>query len=354
MKTNRFLLFAIPTLLVSCVTESSEENVTSVDSTEVAYVKYDEQFPELKSKAKKFFEPLPEVMVSENYEITDEKVALGKKLYYDVRLSKDNTQSCNTCHNLNTYGVDNNPTSTGNDGMNGDRNSPTVLNAAIHFVQFWDGRAADVEEQAGGPIVNPVEMAMPHDLAVVKRLAKMPEYQELFAEAFPGESVPLNMENLKIAVGAFERTLVTPAPFDEYLKGNVMALNEQQKRGLQTFMDVGCTTCHSGAALGGNMYQKFGLYDDYWKHTSSTHVDQGVFTISGTESDMYKFKVPSLRNITKTQPYFHDGSVTDLHQAVNIMAKLQLNKELTAQETDDIVAFLDALTGKVPEECLQK
>jgi len=281
---------------------------------------------------------------------TPEKVTLGKTLYFETRLSKDGNISCNSCHNLNTYGVDNKPTSPGDGGVFGNRNSPTVLNAAFHFAQFWDGRALDVEEQAGGPILNPIEMSMPDQDFVIKRLSQIKGYKALFEAAYPGISEPINYKNIQKAIAVFERKLITPARFDEYLAGNENALTDQEKQGLLTFMNTGCTACHSGEVLGGEMYQKFGLAGNYWDFTKSQKIDNGRFLVTKNEADKFLFKVPSLRNIEKTHPFFHDGSVTDLNQAVKIIAKLQLNKDLTDQEVQDIVAFLKTLTGAVPKD----
>ena len=308
---------------------------------------------ELLQKAKTLFGELPDVALNPENSITDEKVALGKTLYFDKRLSKDNTISCNSCHNLDTYGVDNLSFSPGNDGGLGGRNSPTVLNAALHISQFWDGRAKDVEEQAGGPILNPVEMAMPNEKAVIDRLSKIEEYNNLFAKAFPNEKDPITYINIQKAIGAFERKLIVPSKFDDYLAGNENALNQQEKDGLETFTSVGCTACHSGNLLGGQLFQKFGLMSNYWEHTKSKKIDEGKFEVTKNEADKYVFKTPSLRNIEKTYPYFHDGSVDRLEDAVNIMAKTQLNKELTQKETTDIVAFLKTLTGEVPQHLKQ-
>ncbi len=312
--------------------------------------KQDVKLTELQQKANSLFGTLPAVAENPDNPITDVKVTLGKKLYFDKMLSKDNTQSCNTCHNLDTFGVDNSPFSKGNDGEFGGRNSPTTLNSALHMAQFWDGREPDVEAQAGGPILNPVEMAMPNEESVIKRLKGVQEYVDLFAKAFPGEKSPITYDNLKKAIGAFERKLITPSRFDDYLAGNDKALTQNEKDGLSTFIDVGCTTCHMGNLLGGNMYQKFGLFGDYWTYTKSEKIDFGRYDVTKNETDKYVFKVPSLRNIEKTFPYFHDGSIQDLKESVAIMGKSQLNRELTEKELDDIVAFLKSLTGKVPDE----
>lgn len=302
---------------------------------------------ELQIKANKYFAPLPEVAENPDNPLSEAKIKLGKTLYFDTRLSKDGNNSCNSCHNLETYGVDNLPTSPGDAGKNGDRNSPTVLNAALHFSQFWDGRNKDVEEQAGGPILNPVEMAIPSEEFLIKRLSEVEEYKVMFSDAYPDEEDPLSYQNLTKAIAAFERTLLTPSKFDQFLKGDADALTENEKKGLETFIDVGCIICHSGTVLGGNMFQKFGLFGDYWEHTVSDAIDEGRFTETGNDQDKYIFKVPSLRNIEKTYPYFHDGSVNDLTDAVGIMSKLELNKNLSEEEISDIIAFLESLTGEV-------
>ncbi len=330
-----------------------EDQKTATQTTEVK-----EMSPEDKAlweKAKLYFQPLPETAdINPDNPLNEHKVLLGKMLYYDPRLSLSGFISCNSCHNLATGGVDNLPTSIGHRWQLGPRNAPTVLNAALHTVgQFWDGRAKDVEEQAGKPITNPIEMAMPSEEFAVQRIASIPEYVELFKKAFPNEQEPLTYENIAKAIAAFERTLLTPSRFDEFLKGNPDALTEQEKRGLQTFIEVGCITCHTGPLLGGNMFQKFGLFGNYWEYTGSTRIDSGRYNETKNEADIFMFKVPSLRNITKTYPYFHDGSVWSLDSAIWIMAKVQLGKDLTQEQIEDIKAFLASLDGEVPAEALQ-
>ena len=214
---------------------------------------------ELLKRAQGIFKPLPSAEEMQKLRpFTEEQVKLGHQLWYEPRLSKGNTVSCNSCHNLASAGVDNMPTSQGHKGQFGGRNSPTALNAALLGMQFWDGRAADVEEQAGGPLVNPVEMANDSQEAAAAKIAKIPEYQELFKTAFP-EDGAVSFKNITTALGAFERTLLTPTRWDEYLKGNVSALSEQERKGVRAFMDNGCIACHSGVNLGGNSFQKFGL-----------------------------------------------------------------------------------------------
>jgi len=304
--------------------------------------------------ARKFFEPIEGVAENPDNRVTDEKVALGKKLYYDTRLSLKGNNSCNSCHNLNTYGVDNESFSTGDAGKKGGRNSPTVLNAALAAVQFWDGRAKDVEEQAGMPILNPAEMAIPSKEFLEKRLSETKDYPVLFAAAFPDEKQPLRYENLQKAIGAFERTLITPSRFDDFIGKHPGYLNKDEKEGLRLFIETGCTNCHAGPGMGGRQMQKFGVFGNYMALTRSSQHDAGRIGITKNPSDADVFRVPGLRNVAKTAPYFHDGSVSDLKEAVKIMAKLQLNKELSDNQAEKITAFLNACTGEVPEFALNK
>ncbi|HBV20182.1 MAG TPA: cytochrome-c peroxidase [Nitrosomonas sp.] len=287
---------------------------------------------------KRFFEPLPESIIDE--EKNAALIKLGKTLYLDPRLSINDKISCNSCHQLDSYGVDNEPTSLGHDNKRGGRNSPTTLNAALHVAQFWDGRASDVEEQALGPILNPIEMGMSNKGAVVSKLKAIDEYQKLFAEAFPEQKHPFNYKNIGVAIGAFERTLLTPSRFDDYLKGDEDALNHEEKKGLNKFINAGCVTCHNGVVIGGNSYQKIGVVEPYETD------DLGRFEVTHIKSDKKKFKVPSLRNITKTGPYFHDGSVETLDEAIRLMAKHQLGKKVDAAFIEDVKAFLGSLTAK--------
>lgn len=291
----------------------------------------------------RLFQPLPAVAVGPAGPPSEELIALGRMLYYDPRLSKSQKISCNSCHDLNRYGVDNEPTSDGHKGQKGDRNSPSVYNAALQFAQFWDGRAADVEEQAKGPVLNPVEMAMPSDKLVVAVLKSMPEYVEAFRRAFPNQKDPVTMDNVARAIGAFERKLLTPARWDKFLAGDSQALTPQEKAGLNTFLEAGCQTCHSGVLLGGDMFQKLGVMKPYPDES-----DPGRFRVTQREADRMVFKVPPLRNVEKTGPYFHNGKVATLEQAVQEMADYQLGKTLSRKETEAIVAFLKSLTGEIP------
>ena len=285
---------------------------------------------------------LPATAETPEHPLRAERVDLGRRLYYDTRLSLDHDISCNSCHPLDRFGVDNRPTSPGHRGQLGDRNSPTTFNAALQIAQFWDGRAADVEAQAKGPILNPVEMAMPDEQAVVDVLKGIPDYPARFAAAFPeaaGDAV--DFDNVARAIGAFERKLITPGPFDDFIGGDYAALTPDARKGLELFMDVGCISCHSGPTVGGGMYQKLGLMEPYETR------DTGREKVTGKETDRYFFKVPSLRNVAKTAPYLHDGSVADLDQMVRIMARHQLGKQLDPEQVRLLVAFLDSLTGRV-------
>ncbi|HHL39277.1 MAG TPA: cytochrome-c peroxidase [Deltaproteobacteria bacterium] len=285
---------------------------------------------------KEHFAPLPLVADNADNPVTPEKAALGKLLFLDPRLSRSGFISCNSCHNLATGGVDNLETSIGHGWQLGPRNAPTVFNAAILGSQFWDGRAKDVEAQAEGPILNPKEMAATEEL-VLRRLGSIPAYVEMFRSAFPGEAEPLTYKNVARAIAAFERTLLTPSRFDEYLAGIESALTAREVRGLELFVSKGCVACHNGAAVGGASFQRF----DYGS-------DQGRYEVTKDEADRKVFRVAPLRNVELTYPYFHDGKVWSLEEAVKIMAQKQLGVELTAAETADIVAFLKSLTGAQP------
>lgn len=329
------LLFFVFGLIIACKKEKNAQNQESVG------------YSELYKNAISIFQPLSSV---EYEEIKPELATLGKYLYFDTRLSNKGNISCNSCHDLHTFGVDNLPTSPGDDGITGARNSPSVIYASLHAMQFWDGRAEDVEEQAGGPILNPVEHNIKDKQDLVKRIENVDLYIDWFGKVFPEESTPITFENITKAIGAFERTLRPESRFDKYLEGDENQLNAQEKRGLEAFISNGCITCHNGVTLGGQMFQKFGVYDEYWKWTQSKEIDNGLFDLTQKETDKHLFKVPGLRNITKTAPYFHDGSVASLEEVVRIMGNIQANVKITEEEIRDIVAFLDALTADLTDE----
>lgn len=292
-------------------------------------------------QARALFGPLPEKMPGSEKD-SAQMVRLGEKLFHEKRLSANGAQSCNSCHRVDAGmgGVDNEATSPGAFGKRGGRNSPTVLNAGFQFAQFWDGRAASLEHQAKGPILNPIEMALPSDQEAIERLREAGEYPEAFKQAFPEAAEPITYDNVALAIAAFERTLVTRDRFDDFQNGKANALNFLEKQGLKTFVEVGCATCHSGPVLGGNQYQKVGVV-----HPFKT-TDPGREEVTKDESDKHKFKVPMLRNIALTAPYFHDGRIKTLEDAVIKMGWHQLDRRLDEKEVRSIVAFLNALTDK--------
>lgn len=270
------------------------------------------------------------------------QVELGKKLFFDPRLSKSGFISCNSCHNLSMGGTDNLKTSIGHAWQRGPINSPTVLNASMNVAQFWDGRAADLKEQAAGPIANPGEMAATHELAV-NVVSSIPEYVDEFASVFGNPEVTI--DRITTAIAEFEKSLVTPnSPFDQWLQGDADALTAEQEAGYQLFKQNGCVACHNGPAVGGNSFQKMGLVAPYETDNEAL----GLAGVTGEEADKYKFKVPTLRNVEMTYPYFHDGEAETLAEAVDVMARVQLGKELTTEDTARMVAFLKTLTGEQP------
>ncbi len=292
--------------------------------------------------AKGYFGELPKVAENAANAVTAEKVALGKMLFFDPRLSKSAAIACNSCHGLASGGSDRLPTSIGHTGQIGGRNAPTVLNAALNLAQFWDGRAADVEEQAGKAVLNPVEMASTEDL-VLARLRSIPDYVDRFRAAFAGDAEPLNYTNATRAIAAFERTLLTPSRFDRYLSGDSGALSADEVDGLGKFVALGCVSCHSGPAIGGGSFQKFGKV-----RRPDGIKDAGRFAVTHKEEDRYVFKVPTLRNIALTAPYFHDGSVWTLEEAVQIMADTQLGRKLRLADAAHIARFLESLNADPP------
>jgi len=291
------------------------------------------------------FKPLPTEVPAADNELSEARINLGRMLYYETRISKGGKMSCNSCHQLDKYGQDNLPFSPGHEGKLGGRSSPPTYNAALHIAQFWDGRAPSVEEQAKGPVLNPVEMGMPSADFVVEVLKSIPGYVDAFKAAFPGEADPVNYNNFGKAVGAFERKLLTPSRWDDFLKGKKDALTADEQKGWETFAKAGCATCHNGPAVGGAMYQKLGLVKA-WPELK----DAGRMEATKQESDKHFFKVPSLRNVTETAPYLHDGSVKTLEDMVAKMAEHQLGKTLSNEEVSSIVTFLKALKGDIPKD----
>jgi len=290
-------------------------------------------------------------------------VELGKKLYFDPRLSRTGTVSCNSCHNVMLGGEDNTQFSTGVEGKKGGRNAPTVWNSKFHSVQFWDGRAKSLEEQAKGPMINPVEMGMPNHDAVIAKLKLIPGYVEEFKKVFGKSADALNIENTVKAIAEYERTLVTTnSPYDRYVKGNKSALNASATRGMKLVQTIGCQTCHSGNNFAGptlpegvGFYQKFPMipgsqYDSKYDLLK----DKGRYEVTKNDADKNMFRVQTWRNIELTAPYFHNGSVATLPEAVRVMAKTQLGKDLSENEVSDIVEFLKSLTGEFPKQTMPR
>jgi cytochrome c peroxidase len=286
---------------------------------------------------------------------TDEKIHLGKQLFFDPRLSVDGTVSCNSCHDVQGNGTDSRATSVGVDGQVGARSAPTVWNAAFLSSQMWDGSLPTLEAQAKGPILNPIEMAMPHEQAAVDRIAAIPGYRDQFKTVFGGEQ-PVSYDNIAKAIAAYERTLITPnSRLDQYLRGNTAALTRKEKNGMQTFQDLGCIRCHNGPAMAGPRLPNGQVFMQWFPAFSSPYDDEyklkeDLGYNSGKESELEvvrgKWRVPTLRNIALTGPYFHNGSVKTLNKAVRVMARAQLNRELTDYEADVLEAFLITLNGE--------
>ena len=285
--------------------------------------------------------PLPD-----SADVDMDKVLLGRSLYFDTALSGDGTVSCATCHMLEHGGAEPRKTSTGIGGQIGPINSPTVLNSSYNFVQFWDGRAKDLQEQAAGPVENPSEMGSKWD-DVVKRLAKNEKYAATFGKLYEDGITKANTTD---AIAEYEKSLITPSRFDAYLKGNDSAITDAEKKGYATFKEVGCTACHSGINVGGAMFQKMGLVKDYFadRGTPITDADLGRYNVTKQDYDKHFFKVPTLRNVELTSPYLHDGSQATLEDTVRVMGTYQLGRELTDAQVNSIVTFLKSLTGELP------
>lgn len=311
--------------------------------------------------AKAFSLPLTAPEPADN-PTTREKVELGKRLFFDPRLSSDGTVSCNSCHNVMAFGTDNRPVSVGINGQRGSRSAPSVYNAAFLSVQFWDGRAASLEEQAKGPLTNPKEMGMRDHDAVVQRVKQTPGYKESFAQVFKGRN-PVTIDNLAKAIAAYERTLITPnSAFDRWARGDSQAISKAAQRGFRKVNEIGCTSCHSGPAFAGpNLPIGTGFFQKFPTHRNNLYVkkydleqDSGRQQVTGDERDAHFYRVPSLRNVAMTAPYFHNGKVRGLRDAIRVMAATQLNRELSDSDVSDIYSFLLTLTGEIPEQALPK
>ena len=295
------------------------------------------------------FLPLPERFDTPANPATEAKVALGRQLFFDRRLSDNGRIACAGCHDLQRFGDDGRMVSLGHVGQAGRRNAPTVYNAAGFVAQFWDGRSPDVEDQSKQPILNPVEMAMPDASRVVRTLRAIPGYVRRFEEAFPGSRPAVTYDNMALAIGAFERGLVTPGPFDAFLRGDNGALDDEQRHGFRRFVELGCAGCHNGPALGGQTFEAIGHVKPYPDES-----DLGRFEVTGAAADRMRFRVPGLRNVAETAPYYHDGSLASLDVAVRNMATHQLGIEIAPPDLAAVLAFLDALTGEPPAAYIEE
>lgn len=326
MKTlTRMLTRALPALLVAA-------GASTIASSALA-----DEYAELRAQ----FDPLPALPpIPADNSLTPEKIELGKMLFFEPRISASGVISCATCHNPALGWSDRIPRAVGHDGQVGERNTPTVLNSGFLSAQFWDGREPDLEGQALGPIEADVEMAMKLEDAIA-RLNEFETYRERFAEAFPNDDDPIHVDNVAQALASFQRTLNTPnSPFDRFLNGDDQAMSEQQKRGMKAFVETGCVACHRGPNLSDSQFHRFEL-------PGST--DEGRYVVTGEERDRFAFRTPTLRNVDVTYPYFNNGSVDNLHDAVKLMADQMLGRQLEEGVIDDMVAFMHALTGEMPQ-----
>ena len=307
------------------------------------------------AKANALFKPLPASSALENTELTPVRVSLGKALFFETRVSADGRVGCATCHNPAYYGADTLALTVGIHGKQLPRNAHTVFNTSLLIAQHYGGNRETVEEQAYKAVLSPLAYGNTTNEQVETKLTQL-GYLPLFKAAYPQDAKPVSVENWSKAIGAFERTLLTPAPFDKFLKGDAQSLSKPAKMGLEKFINTGCAGCHNGVTVGGQSYQKFGITQDYWLVTGSTPkdafkgYDMGRFHDTKNEADAFMFKVPQLRNVAVTPPYFHDGSVATLPQAVRVMAQLQLGKQLSDEDVSHIVSFLESLTGDIPAD----
>jgi cytochrome c peroxidase len=302
----------------------------------------------LLKQAQALFKPLPQTMGTSEFPTTTARVALGRILFFDPRWTLEGNVSCATCHQPTLYGTDALAKSIGVQHRTHPRNAPTVLNAGLNFVQHWWGDRKNLEDQAEQALVGVFSSGHPDPTAVTARIEAIAGYAPLFRQAFPDEGRPITSANIGKAIGAYERTLLTPSPFDAYLRGSTRALSPMARSGLQRFVKRGCVSCHNGPGVGGQLFQRFGVVEEYWKATGSPEIDKGRFGFTKDPADLYVFKVPSLRNVAMTPPYFHDGSVATLDEAVKVMGRVQLGVTLSDAEIGEIVVFLGTLTGTLP------
>jgi cytochrome c peroxidase len=301
----------------------------------------------LRDDANALFQPLAPVPVAKD-SLQAVRAELGRRLFFENRVSMDGNVSCSHCHLPEKQASDGLPKAIGVFGKENPRNAPSAFNAAMNFKQHWRGDRESLEEQAEKSLLGPASFGNPDQATAMGKLKAVPDYAAAFAKAFPDDKDPINSRNWGIAIAAYEWTLLTPARFDAFLSGDGNALSAEEQAGLRKFIDKGCGACHNGVGVGGGSFQKFGVKSDYWKSTGVATPDKGRADITKDDADLYVFKVPSLRNVAKTAPYFHDGSIDELGKAVKIMGKVQLGTDLSDKDTAEIIAFLGSLTGSVP------
>ena len=301
----------------------------------------------LLTDARQLFKPINTASLTQSQD-TPARIDLGRRLFFENRVSMDGNISCGHCHLEEKQGSDGLAKAIGVFGKENPRNAPTIYNAGLNFKQHWRGDRATLEEQAEKSLLGPTSFGNADQPSAMNKLKAIPGYQAAFQAAFPTDQDPIQSKNWGLAVAAFERTLVTPAKFDAYLTGSLGNLSPDEENGLIKFINLGCANCHNGAGIGGAGFQKFGVYEDYWKETGVSAPDKGRADVTKNDEDLYVFKTPSLRNVVMTAPYFHDGAVSDLSRAIHIMGKTQLNKDLSQGDVQDIIAFLKTLTGKTP------
>jgi cytochrome c peroxidase len=313
----------------------------------------DKQEQMILKMAQSYFTPLAEHDFKNQSPDKKKMVELGRRLFYDKILSGEQKINCASCHDIKNYGAGKEPVSKGNKEQPGFRNPPSIINAYLQYSQNWDAKYKNVEDQLIAMILSKTEMGMTDTLELLNRLRKDPFYIKTFTDAFPGSNPAISLQTLKQALGSFLRTLTSPSRFDDFLRGDTDALTLKEKIGLKTFMENGCVPCHSSPLVGGSMAQKFALFGYYWDFTNSKNRDKGRYELTKNPADEYFFKVPQLRNVEKTSPYFHDGSVSNLEEAIRIMAMTEANRQLEEKDIENIAAFLRSLTGKIPEHALE-
>jgi cytochrome c peroxidase len=344
MKSAGILFFLIPIcfILFSCMdTKVKEEKLP------------DEMEQTILKMAQSYFSPLSDPDLKNMSPERKKMTGLGKKLFYDKILSGEQKINCASCHDIKNYGAGKLPVSKGNKDQLGFRNPPSIINAYLQYSQNWDAKYKNVEDQFIAMILSKTEMGMTDTLELLNRLSKDPLYVKAFSEAFPGSNPSITLQTLKQAVGSFLRTLTSPSRFDVFLKGDTDALTSKEKTGLKSFMENGCVPCHSSPLVGGSMAQKFAVFGYYWDFTNSKTRDKGRYELTKNPADEYIFKVPQLRNVDKTSPYFHDGSVSSLEEAIRVMGMTEANRQLNDTDVENIATFLRSLTGKIPEHALE-